>query len=122
MRKRDDKAGGHFFSPITRRTALKGAVSGAAILAVPVFLPGRAQADGQYMELESIRGANIDWRQAEGASITVGVIPAGYFKNLETVLPDFIELTGIDVRFEMTGKNALCFERANHGRIDDEKA
>ena len=54
------------------------------------------------MDLESLRGAKIDWRQAEGATITVGVIPAGYFQNLDTVLPDFKELTGIDVRLEMT--------------------
>ncbi len=102
MRRRDDKAGGLFASPVTRRTALKGAVSGAAILTAPAFLTGRAHAAGQFMDLESIQAANIDWRQAEGASITIGVIPAGYFQNLETVLPDFEELTGIDVRFEMT--------------------
>jgi len=54
------------------------------------------------MDLGSFQSAKIDWRQAKGSKITIGVIPAGYFKNLETVLPDFVELTGIDARLEMT--------------------
>ena len=61
MRKRDDKAGGLFASSVTRRTALKGAVSGAAILSVPVFLTGRAHAAGEYMDLDSLRGAKKRW-------------------------------------------------------------
>ena len=87
---------------VTRRTALKAAAGAAALVAAPGLLTGRARAAGQYMDLETLRGAKIDWRQAEGAKITIGVIPAGYFKNLETVLPDFIELTGIEARLEMT--------------------
>ena len=102
MTTRDDQTGGRRQFKLTRRTALKGAASAAAILAAPAILSGRASAAGEFMDLDSLRSAKIDWRQAEGASITVGVIPAGYFQNLEAVLPDFKELTGIDVRFEMT--------------------
>ena len=87
---------------VTRRTALKAAAGAAALVAAPALLSGRARAAGQYMDLEALRGAKIDWRQAEGAQITIGVIPAGYFKNLETVLPDFVELTGVEARLEMT--------------------
>ena len=86
----------------TRRAALKAAAAGSALLAAPAVLSRRARAAGQYMDLESLRAAQIDWRQAEGAKITVGVIPAGYFKNLETVLPDFAALTGVEARLEMT--------------------
>lgn len=86
----------------TRRTALKAAAGGAALLAAPGILSRRARAAGQHMDLDSLRAAKIDWRQAEGSSITIGVIPAGYFQNLATVLPDFAELTGIDARLEMT--------------------
>lgn len=100
--RKGQETGGHVAPRVTRRTALKAAVSGAAILAAPGILSGRAHAAGEFMDLESVRGAKIDWRQAEGAAITVGVIPAGYFQNLDTVLPDFKELTGIDVRLEMT--------------------
>ena len=89
-------------SGLTRRQTLKLSASGLAIAAAPAVLSSRARAAGQYMDLDSIRAAGIDWRQAEGAQITVGVIPAGYFNNLETVLPDFAELTGIDARLEMT--------------------
>ena len=52
------------------------------------------------MDLDSIRGAAIDWRMAEGETITIGVIPAGYFENLNTVLADFKTLTGVDARLD----------------------
>ena len=54
------------------------------------------------MNLEAFKAAKIDWRMAAGEKITVGVIPAGYFKNLDAVLEDFRTLTGVDVRLEMT--------------------
>ena len=53
-------------------------------------------------DFSSLKDAKIDWQQAKGSSITIGVIPAGYFNNLEAVLPAFKDLTGIDVRFEKT--------------------
>ncbi len=102
MTNRHGKATGHGPHRITRRSALKVAASGAALLAAPSILSRRAHAAGEYMDLDALRTAKIDWRQAEGANITIGVIPAGYFKNLETVLPDFAALTGINARLEMT--------------------
>ena len=68
---------------LSRRSLLKAGLAGAATLAAPGLLIGRAHAAGQYMDLESFRGAGIDWRMAEGEQITVAVIPAGYFNNLE---------------------------------------
>src|SRR4029079_6012509 len=65
-------------------------------------LTGRAARRAAAEDLSSFRKAKIDWQQASGASITVGVIPAGYFDNLEAVLPGFKELTGINVRLEKT--------------------
>ncbi|MCV0396936.1 MAG: sugar ABC transporter substrate-binding protein [Rhizobiaceae bacterium] len=85
---------------LQRRTLLKGAASGAVLLAAPAILTRRAAAQG--MDTSSFENAGIDWRQAEGASITIGVIPAGYFQNLEAVLPAFSELTGVNARLEMT--------------------
>jgi ABC-type glycerol-3-phosphate transport system substrate-binding protein len=69
------------------------------MLAAPALLSSSARAEGRF---ESLQSAKIDWRQAEGSTITIGVIPAGYFKNLETLLPDFNALTGIEARLEMT--------------------
>lgn len=86
---------------VTRRTVLKSTLAGAGALAAPGLLIGRAHAAGNYMDLESFRGAGIDWRMAEGEEITVAVIPAGYFNNLETVLEDFETLTGVNARLEM---------------------
>lgn len=87
---------------ISRRTFLKTPVAGAVALAAPGLLIGEAHAAGKHMDLESFKGANIDWRMAEGEKITVGVIPAGYFKNLDVVLEDFRTLTGVEARLEMT--------------------
>jgi multiple sugar transport system substrate-binding protein len=91
-----------FHHPVSRRTILRAAVSGAAILAAPSILSGRARAATTAVDFSSLRNAKIDWRQAAGASITIGVIPAGYFTNLEAVLPAFAELTGVNIRFEKT--------------------
>jgi multiple sugar transport system substrate-binding protein len=90
-----------FSNLITRRVALKVTASGIAMLAAPAII-GRGSAAAQTMDTASLKAAKIDWRQAEGASITIGVIPAGYFNNLEAVLPAFNELTGINARLEMT--------------------
>lgn len=80
---------------LTRRATLKGAASAAALLAAPAFLTGRARA-------ATAIGGNIDWKQAAGTAITVGVIPAGYFQNLESLLPEFEELSGVNVTLEAT--------------------
>ena len=74
---------------------LKGAASAAALLAAPALLTRRARAQATI-------GGDIDWKQAAGTAITVGVIPAGYFQNLEAVLPQFKELSGVDVTLEST--------------------
>lgn len=80
---------------IGRRAVLKGAASAAALLAAPAVLARRARAQASV-------GGDIDWKQAAGTAITVGVIPAGYFQNLEAVLPQFKEISGVDVRLEST--------------------
>lgn len=85
-----------------RRTILKASLAGAAVLAAPRLLIGDAHAAGKHMNLDAFKAAKIDWRMAAGEKITVGVIPAGYFKNLEAVLEDFKTLTGVDARLEMT--------------------
>ncbi len=81
-----------------RRRALKQAATvGALAIGSPVWL-GSAQA--QADDLAAYRTAKINWRQAEGESISVAVIPASYFDNLGTLLPQFEALTGIRVRIE----------------------
>ena len=50
--------------------------------------------------LAPYRAAKINWRQAEGESISVAVIPASYFENLLALLPQFEALTGVKVRPE----------------------
>jgi multiple sugar transport system substrate-binding protein len=60
---------------------------------------GEALAQGPA-DLSPYQKAKINWRQAEGESISVAVIPASYFDNLLVLLPQFEALTGIKVRAE----------------------
>ncbi len=85
------------FDPGRRRVLRQGAVLGAATVAAP-WLTRHASA--QAPDLGPYQHAKIDWRQAEGAEITVAVIPASYFENLIAITPQFEALTGIKVRYE----------------------
>lgn len=80
-----------------RRLMRQGAVLGGAALGASVWTPG---ADAQADDLAPYRSAKINWKQAEGESITVAVIPASYFENLITLAPQFEALTGVKLRFE----------------------
>lgn len=73
-------------------------VGGAAALGVAMW-SGRAWAQASA-DLGPYQQAKINWRQAEGESISVAVIPASYFENLLSLLPQFEALTGIKVRPE----------------------
>lgn len=86
-------ANGHF----DRRQLLRGMAGSTALLALP-GLSSRAYAQGA--DMAPYQQAKIDWRQAEGQTITIAVIPAAYFENLITLAPQFEELTGVKVRFE----------------------
>jgi multiple sugar transport system substrate-binding protein len=81
-----------------RRRALKQAATlGLAAATMPHLLsPAHAQGD----DLAPYRAAKVNWKQVEGESISVAVIPASYFDNLGTLLPQFEALTGIKVRIE----------------------
>jgi multiple sugar transport system substrate-binding protein len=75
----------------------QAAALGAAGLAGSGWV-GSARA--QDAVLAPYRSARINWRQAEGESISVAVIPASYFENLLALLPQFEALTGVKVRPE----------------------
>jgi ABC-type glycerol-3-phosphate transport system substrate-binding protein len=83
--------------PGRRRALQQGVALGAAAVAAPwLAAPARAQGD----DLAPYRAAKINWKQAEGESISVAVIPASYFDNLVGLAPQFEALTGIKLRFE----------------------
>ena len=85
-------------SPSSRRTALKQAAALGAVAATsPWLLPA---AHAQDADLAPYRNAKINWRQVEGETISVAVIPASYFDNLGSLVPQFEALTGIKVRIE----------------------
>lgn len=84
-----------------RRRVVTGLALGSAGLALPPFasLAG-AQTAGAADDPAPYLKAGIDWRQAAGESISVAVIPASYFENLITLVPQFEALTGVKVRME----------------------
>lgn len=75
----------------------KSMALGAGALASPWLI---SSARAQDADLAAYRAAKINWRQVEGESIAVAVIPASYFDNLGTLVPQFEALTGIKVRIE----------------------
>lgn len=86
------------FSAVRRKLFTQGAALGAAAIVAPGLL-SQAHAEGSA-DLGPYQKAKIDWRQAKGESITVAVIPASYFDNLVSLVPQFESLTGIKVRME----------------------
>jgi len=86
-------------SALTRRGIVKaGALVGGTALAAPWLLSSRARAQGE--DLAAYEAAGIDWRQAEGETISCAIISAGYFDNLIAVTPTFEALTGITVQYQ----------------------
>ena len=81
-----------------RRVVLKRAAALGVAGALGPSLAGSAWA--QADDLASYKSAKINWRQTEGESISVAVIPASYFENLISLQPQFEALTGITLRFE----------------------
>lgn len=82
---------------LARRDLLKAAlVTGVAPGAIVLANAAHAQAD----ELAPYKAAKINWRQAEGETISIAVIPASYFENLISLQLQFEALTGVKLRFE----------------------
>lgn len=81
-----------------RRKVLKVAAAGAALAGAP-WITRFAQAQGAP-DLAAYQRAKINWRQAEGQTVNVAVIPASYFDNLIALTPEFEALTGIKVRYD----------------------
>ena len=86
---------------LTRREFMKTtATVGGLVLAgsaAPGFLKFAAAEEkhAQYLN------AKINWRQVEGEKIKILVTPAHYFTKFRAVSPQFTELTGIKVDFEV---------------------
>ena len=80
-----------------RKALVQTASLGALAITAPRLL---TSAHAQGDDLAAYKSAKINWRQAEGEAISVAVIPASYFDNLGTLVPQFEALTGVKVRVE----------------------
>jgi len=54
----------------------------------------------QGMDLGPYQKAKIDWRQCDGQTLNVAVIPASYNQNLIDMTSEFQALTGIQVSYD----------------------
>lgn len=52
-------------------------------------------------QIEPYLKAKINWRQVAGESVTVLVTPAHYFNKFRAFTPEFNQLTGVEVKFEI---------------------
>lgn len=99
MTKDSKPSAGRMSRGITRRRVLeRTAQIGAAAIFAPAIITHASAASAA--SLAPYREAKIDWRMANGQSITVGVIPASYFENLISITREFEDLTGVTVRHE----------------------
>jgi multiple sugar transport system substrate-binding protein len=83
--------------PARRRVIQQGAALGVAAMAAPWVA---RYAHAQAADVGPYQAAKINWRQTEGETISVAVIPASYFDNLVAITPTFEALTGVKVRYE----------------------
>lgn len=86
----------------TRREFMSVSAKGAGgILLAQSAVPGLLKhAWAQEKHAEYLK-AKINWRQVEGEQIKVLVTPAHYFNKFRAVTPQFTELSGIKVDFEV---------------------
>jgi multiple sugar transport system substrate-binding protein len=83
--------------PGRRRVLFRTASIGAGLAGAPWVT---RFANAQSFDLAPYQRAKINWRQAEGQTVNVAVIPASYFDNLITLTPEFEALTGVRVRYD----------------------
>lgn len=86
-----------------RREFLKaaGVTSGLVLLGDPMRGLRALAQSGAANDLSVYREANMNWDQLAGEKITVLVSPAHYFTKFRELTPQFTELTGIEVEFDV---------------------
>ncbi|MGI9417329.1 MAG: ABC transporter substrate-binding protein [Geminicoccaceae bacterium] len=72
---------------------------------IPIF--SRAYADEM---MEHYKSAAIDWRQAEGQSIVLGGLEHPWMNAVQPLLPQFTELTGIEISAELQSESEYTAE------------
>lgn len=90
-------------SSISRRSFLKGSITaGAAAVMGPTLLSacGSSGNSTTPTSLQPYKAADINWKKASGTTVPVAIIAATYFSNMQEMLPQFQELTGITVKAE----------------------
>ena len=95
---------------ITRRqfVGAAGLLAGAGWLSsgkIPIF--SRAYAEEM---MEHYKNAGIDWRQAEGQTVVLGGLEHPWMNAVQPLLPQFTELTGIEVKAELQSESEYVAE------------
>ncbi len=87
-------------SRISRRQFL-GTATGLGGLVIMQGVMGVRPGAAAEARLEPYLKAKMNWRQVAGESITVLVTPAHYFNKFRAFAPEFTQLTGVEVKFEI---------------------
>jgi len=85
----------------TRREFMSTSAKVGGLLLAQGAAPGLLKFASAESKNAAYLKANINWRQAEGESIKVMVTPAHYFNKFRAISPQFTELTGINLDFEV---------------------
>ena len=80
--------------PVSRRGFVKGLGAAGALLPALTMLPRRSRAED---DATIYANAAIDWRQFAGQTITLAGAVHPWSKAITSLLPNFTQLTGIDV-------------------------
>ena len=88
-------------SELTRRGFMSVSAKVGGLVLAQSVAPGLLRfASAETKHAEYLK-AKMNWRQVEGEEIKILVTPAHYFNKFRAVSPQFIELTGIKVDFEI---------------------
>lgn len=88
-------------SKMSRREFIGTAAKVGGIALAQSFAPPFLRFASADAGKEAYLSAKINWRQVEGEQIKILVTPAHYFEKFRAITPQFTELTGIKVDYEV---------------------
>jgi len=99
-------------SDVWREVFLHAHTQGGRKLKIGKFLSVLLLVISTIVIFSSAGAQEIDWRQFEGTTINVLLMPRGYTQGLQMLLPEFEQLTGIKVTMEFLAEATLVQKEA----------
>ena len=99
--------------PVSRRGFVKGLGAAGALFPALTMLPRRSLAED---DAAIYANAAVDWRQFAGQTITLAGAVHPWSKAITSLLPNFTQLTGIDVITDFQMENEFLGAIPTRGR------